>query len=325
MTPQSMAEGAITIVRTCAAVTAGEQVLIVTDVAVPAEVADALAVAAAAAGGTPVTVTMPRPDRPGAEPPPVVAAAMKEAAVILAPTSLSIFHTEAARRACTAGARMLAISECRVETLTRGGITADFTVQAEVAERLARRLAGEQLELRTPGGTRLHVRLGGRAAVANTGIVRGRGARSGVPTIEAYVAPLEETADGVAVIDASIGALGLISEPVAITFEAGRAVAFDGGAQARALRDVVERVGSTTAFMLSEVGIGLNPQAQVVGRIIEDEGTYGTCHIALGSNSHFGGRLDVPFHLDMVMWMPDITVDGRTLMRVGRLVEEEAR
>jgi aminopeptidase len=322
MTLQPIAAGALTIVRTCAGVAPGEHVLIVTDVGVPSEVADALAFAVAAAGGTVITITMPRLDRPGAEPPPAVAAAMKESAVILAPTSLSIFHTKAARLACAAGARMLAISECRTETLTRGGITADFVAQAKVAEQLAGRMAGEELEVRTPAGTRLRARLGRRTAVANTGVVRGRGERSGVPTIEAYIAPLERTADGVAVIDGSIGALGLVSEPVAITFTVGRATAFDGGTQARALRDLVERTGSDTAFMLSEVGIGLNPKAKVVGRIIEDEGTYGTCHIALGSNSHFGGRLDVPFHLDMVMWTPDITIDGRPLMRAGRLVEE---
>lgn len=321
----SMAAGALTIVRTCAAVAPGEDVLIVTDVAVPPEVAEALAFAASAAGGTPSTLTMPRPDRPGAEPPRLVAEAMKHADVVLAPTSLSIFHTEAARNACAAGARMLAISECRAETLAGGGITADFAVQAGVAERLARRLVGKDLVLCTPAGTRLRTKLDDRAAVANTGLVTRPGARSGVPTIEAYVAPLEGTAEGVAVIDASIGILGLVSAPVTITFRAGRAVAFDGRSQAHALRDLVERVGSADAFMLSEVGIGLNPQARVVGRIIEDEGTYGTCHIALGSNVHFGGRLDVPFHLDMVMWTPDILVDGRALMEGGRLVEEATR
>ena len=58
------------------------------------------------------------------------------------------------------------------------------------------------------------------------------------------------------------------------------------------------------------------------GRIIEDEGAYGTCHVALGSNVHFGGTLRAPLHLDMVMWEPRLVVDGRVLMDQGRLVEE---
>ena len=317
-----MAAGAMTVVRTCAAVAPGEHVLILTDTAVPPEVAEALAFATAAVGGTPVVLTMPRPERPGAEPQALVAEAMKRAQVVLAPTSLSVFHTEASRNASAAGVRMLAISECRAETLVRGGITADFTGRAPVAERLARLLSGQRLELRTPAGTRLSMGLGGRAGVANTGLATRPGVRSGLPTIEAYVAPLEGSADGVAVVDASVAVLGLVSAPIAIGFKGGRAVTFDGGAQARALQDLVKQVGHTEARMLSEVGIGLNPQARVVGRIIEDEGTYGTCHVALGSNVHFGGRLDVPFHLDMVMWTPDVVVDGRPLLTGGRLVEE---
>ena len=324
MNLSSMAAGAMTVVGTCAAVAPGEHVLILTDTAVPRGVADALAFAAAAVGGIPVILTMPRPERPGAELPPLVAEAMKRADVILAPTSLSVFHTEASRGAGAAGARMLAISECRAETLIRGGITADFTGRAPVADGLARALSGEQLELRTPAGTHLTVRLGGRAGVANTGLATRRGARSGLPTIEAYIAPLEGTADGVAVVDGSVAVLGLVSAPIAIRFVEGCAVAFDGGAQARALQDLVEQVGHANARMLSEVGVGLNPRARVVGRIIEDEGAYGTCHVALGSNTHFGGRLDVPFHLDMVMWLPDIAVDGRPLLTGGRLVEEAA-
>jgi 2,5-dihydroxypyridine 5,6-dioxygenase len=325
MNLSSMAAGAMTVVRTCAAVSPGEHVLILTDTAVPREVAEALAFTTAAVGGIPVVLTMPRPERPGAEPPALVAEAMKRAGVVLAPTSLSVFHTKASRDASAAGSRMLAISECSLETLAGGGITADFVGRAPVAERLAHQLSGQRLELRTPGGTHLIVGLGGRQGIANTGLATRPGVRSGLPTIEAYVAPLEGSADGVAVVDASVAVLGLVSTPIAIGFKEGRAVTFNGGAQARALQDLVEGVGHMDARMLSEVGIGLNPQAHVVGRIIEDEGTYGTCHVALGSNLHFGGRLDVPFHLDMVMWTPDIVVDGRPLLTAGRLVGEDPK
>lgn len=325
MSVLSLTGGALKVVRTCAAVQPGEHVLIVTDTGVPYEVAEALACAAAAAGGTPLTLTMPCLGRPGEEPPALVAEAMKRAQVVLTPTSLSVFHTEAVRNACAAGARVLAISECREDTLSRGGIEADFPGLATVAEALARRLMGDRLELHTPAGTHLEMRLGGRAAVANTGLATRPGSRSGVPTVEAYIAPLEGTAEGVAIVDASVAVLGLVAAPIVVRFVRGRAEAFDGGTPARALEGLVRRAGHINAAMLSEVGIGLNPEARVVGRIIEDEGTYGTCHIALGSNTHFGGRLDVPFHLDMVMWAPDIAVDGRPLLADGRLVEEADR
>jgi leucyl aminopeptidase (aminopeptidase T) len=317
-----MAAGALKVVKTCAGVQPGELVLIVTDGAVPHQVGEALTFAAIAAGATPITLTMPRPSRPGVEPPAPVAEAMKRSNVILAATSLSVFHTEAVRSACASGARMLAISECREDTLIRGGIEADFVTRGPVAEVLARRLSGDRLEVRARGGTHLVMEINGRDAVANTGLATRPGARGGLPTIEAYIAPVEGTAEGMAVIDASLAVLGLVSSPIRIRFAAGRAEAFDGGPQAAALAAILEAADHPNAFMLSEVGIGLNPQARVVGRIIEDEGTYGTCHVALGSNIHFGGRLSVPLHLDMVMWAPDVIVDGRRLVQGGRLVEE---
>jgi leucyl aminopeptidase (aminopeptidase T) len=308
-----LAAGATKIVRTCAAVRAGETVLVLTDVGVSPRVAEALAFA----------VTMPRPRRPGDEPPPLVAAAMTRAEVILAPTSLSIFHTDACRAACEAGTRILAISECSEETLTRGGIEADFPAHAAVAERLAGRLRGERLEVRTPGGTDLVVSIDGRRAVVNSGMADRPGVRMGMPTIEAYIAPVEGTAEGRLVVDASLGVLGLVTAPIGIRVTQGRARSFEGGPQAAALSAIVAGAGSADAFMLAEVGIGLNPGARVVGRIIEDEGAYGTCHVALGSNVHFGGTLQASLHLDMVMREPRITVDGRVLMDRGRLVEEE--
>ncbi len=322
MSLSAMAAGAMTVVRQCAAVSPGEHVLILTDDGMPRAVPDALAFAAASLGGVPVVVVMPRRQRPGQEPPPLVADAMKRAQVILAPTSVSVFHTQASRAAAACGARMLALSECREETLVRGGIQADFRARAEVAARLAGQLRGEVLELSTPAGTRLRSCIGGRTAVANTGLAHRPGERSGLPTIEAYVAPLEGTTEGVVVVDASGGTIGLVPVPVVIQIREGRAVEFGGGPQARTVEGLVAQVGHRDAAMLSEVGIGLNPRAEVVGRIIEDEGTYGTCHVALGSNSHFGGRVEVPFHLDLVMWRPDVSVDGRVLMRRGRLVEE---
>jgi len=322
MNLSTMALGALKVVRTCVGIQPGEQVLILTDLGVSPRVAEALAFATTMSGATVITMTMPRLRQPGLEPAPLVAEAMKRANVILAPTSLSIYHTEAVKAACDAGARTLVISECREETLVQGGIEADFAARAPVAEALAQSLSGKELELHTPGGTDLVVELAGRAGVANTGIYTRSGTRGGMPTIEAYIAPLEGTASGIAVIDASLSILGLVASPIAIRFAHGRAEAFDGGAQAKSLEEILKDVGHENAFMLSEVGVGLNPRARVVGRIIEDEGTYGTCHIALGSNIHFGGKLSAPLHLDMVMWNPDIVVDGRPLLRGGRLIED---
>ena len=61
---------------------------------------------------------------------------------------------------------------------------------------------------------------------------------------------------------------------------------------------------------VAEFGIGLNPRAKVTGNILEDEKAKGTSHIAFGNNRSFGGRVEVPSHLDFVFFQPRIMVDG---------------
>ena len=46
----------------------------------------------------------------------------------------------------------------------------------------------------------------------------------------------------------------------------------------------------------------------------------GTCHVALGSNAFFGGRVQVDLHLDGVIRTPTITIDSAALLEAGRIV-----
>src|SRR5687768_10993376 len=95
--------GARRVVETGAAVKAGETVVVLTDTGRSPRVAQALAVAVAEAGATPVVVTMP-PLPSGVEPPPPAAAALAAADVILTPTTGAVYHTRAVAAAAEAGA-----------------------------------------------------------------------------------------------------------------------------------------------------------------------------------------------------------------------------
>jgi leucyl aminopeptidase (aminopeptidase T) len=75
-------------------------------------------------------------------------------------------------------------------------------------------------------------------------------------------------------------------------------------------------------YRLSELGIGLNPFAKLVGIPLIDEGALGTAHIALGLNYTFGGAIkDAKAHIDFVFRDPTILLDGVTIMRNGALLE----
>ena len=46
----------------------------------------------------------------------------------------------------------------------------------------------------------------------------------------------------------------------------------------------------------------------------------GTVNIVLGNNDSMGGKVNVPIHLDEVIKEPTVYLDGREIMRSGKLL-----
>ena len=116
MTEDLVERGAEKLVAVNARVKPGESVIVVTDDAVTG-VAARLARAAGAAGAQVTTCHMSARFSDGQEPPPPVAAAMLEAAIIFSPVSVSITHTRAMRAALNAGARAVLLTAYTEEFL----------------------------------------------------------------------------------------------------------------------------------------------------------------------------------------------------------------
>jgi 2,5-dihydroxypyridine 5,6-dioxygenase len=315
---------ALKIVRECAAVAEGEHVAIVTDSPQPTSIALLLFDAVEEAGGVPLMLRMPELERPGSDLPPAASSALLHVDVVLAPTSKTVYHSPGVQDACRGRghARFIALSECDEETLVHGGINADFValhpIAAAVAERLHR---GAHLHLTTPGGTRLEASIAGRGGGLIGGLSHEPGSMVGLPAVEAYTAPVEASVDGEIVVDASCsGGIGLIrGEPIRVRIEGGKATTIRGGRAAEELAALLDADGDTRARQVAEIALGLNPACRITGRIIEDEGKYGTCHVGLGSNVFIGGVNDAPVHIDLVQLTPTMVVDGETIMSAGEL------
>jgi len=312
--------GAQKIIQMCMAVRPGERLLIVTDSGISPRIARALALAGAEAGAA-VTVLSTVPlQNPGGEPTPEVAAAMLESDVILAPTSRTLYHSQAALAACGKGARLLALTELTEEAMCSGGIEADFVGLRPRVERVREAFEkGHRVRVTAPGGTDLTLSIAGRQPHVCSGLCIDAGRRMGFPDVEVFIAPLEAETDGVLVVDASATGIGLMDAPVRIVVEKGAATSIEGGQKAAEIRDILARTGDPRAYTLAELALGLNDCARVIGKIIEDEGTYGTGHFALGSNAFFGGENPAPIHFDMVYWKPTVEIDGVVLMKDGEL------
>ena len=72
---------------------------------------------------------------------------------------------------------------------------------------------------------------------------------------------------------------------------------------------------SRNARNVGELGIGLNPKAEVVGNMLEDEKAFRTCHFAIGSN--YDEDAPALIHLDGLVSRPTIVASkagGRELV-----------
>jgi leucyl aminopeptidase (aminopeptidase T) len=313
--------GARVLVDTCGNVKAGEDVLVIAE-------ADRLGVAQPVASvaserGADVVLAIMRPrSAHGEEPPAPILAAMQRADVIYSVTKYSLFHTEARRSAVRAGARFLNMVDYDEQMLIQGGLEADFLALQPVAEQLGEILTeGRHLHVTTPAGTDIVLDISGRAAVPQLGTSREAGRTSAPPNIEAAVSPLEGSGDGIVVVDGSIPhpSIGVIEHPIHLTVREGRIVHIAGGRQAEALQNLLSGAGDDSVYVVAEASFGLNPCSRLCGKMLEDEGAYGTFHFGWGDNTSFGGHNRAPMHLDTVCLSPTVTVDGVVVMEDGEL------
>lgn len=310
-----MTKGAKTLVDVCTKIKAGEQVLIVTDM-VKVNIAKAIAaVAKERQAEVIISVMIPR-KRSGEEPPASVAAAMQKADVVFTPVSYSVTHTQAVKNAASSGARIIVMTDFTEDMMIGGGIEANFDELKPICRKVANALGeGKKIRLTTPGGTDLKMDATGRRGNALYCVVE-PGEFSTVVTVEANTSPLEGTANGKIIADASIPYLGIgvLHEPVRVDVEKGFITRIEGGLQANILRKDLESQKDKNAFNIAEIGLGLNPMCKMCGLMLEDEGVMGTAHIGIGTSITLGGNIKTSCHYDLIMWRAKVEVDGKVII-----------
>ena len=317
MTTDLVRAGVRKLVEVNARIRSGEAVVIVTD-GTMRSIGELVRQTATDAGAHVTTCVIALRDQDGQEPPPPVAAAMREAAVIFSPVSVSITHTQAMRAALDAGARAILMTAYTEEILTSPALLeTDFEAQAAVCRRYGEEMnRGTDVRLTSPRGTDLRFSIEGRYANVLTNIPES-GELAPVPDIEVNVVPVTGTAEGVLIADASIPyiGIGVLDEPITCQVERGFITSLHGGPQADVIRAALDAHGDRNCFNVAELGIGLNPNASLTGRMLDDEGVIGTIHIGIGTSHTLGGEVIAPTHYDLLMWDPTIEIDGRVVQR----------
>ena len=310
------------IVHTCMGLQSGEKFLVVVDEPL-SHARDALLIEAIKAGPAEVwSYTFPNASRPFSEYPSSLLTLFTQVdAVVLLLASMDPPNE---LPAWNAGKGVILNGKARAgwgafidQSILDREMSADYEQIAEFTLSLAEQLRGSSnAHVTTALGTDLRMSLAGREWKVDTGKLRGQGVYGNLPAGEIYIAPNEDSAEGVLVIDKSLPGL-LLSQPVKLFFEKGRVVHIEGGEGARYLEDAIARHGDT-AGVIAELGIGTNPMARLQGNIITDEKVLGTIHIAIGRNDFIGGRNMASTHIDGVVSQPNLEIDGNLLIDHGK-------
>jgi leucyl aminopeptidase (aminopeptidase T) len=309
------------IIHTCMGLQRGEKILVVVDEPL-GHARDALLAEAVKIGPAELwNYTFSNTSRPLSEyPPQLLTLATQVDAVILLLASMDS-ATElpawvAGREAIRKGTARAGLGAFIDQSILDRELSADYEQIAAFTLALAEQLRGSSTaRVTTALGTDLHLSLAGREWRTDTGILRGQGVFGNLPAGEIYIAPIEDSADGVLVVDKCLPGL-LLSEPVKLVFERGRVTHIEGGAGAEYLQKVIAQHGDATR-VIAELGIGTNPMARLQGNIITDEKVLGTIHIAIGRNDFIGGTNIATTHIDGVVSQPTLVLDGKVLIDNG--------
>lgn len=185
-----------------------------------------------------------------------------------------------------------------------------------------------RVEVRADDGTEWRAEIHGRPVLIDDGIISPEDIARGdvgnnIPAGEAFVAPLESTAEGrILFPHVSTQAFGNVRN-LLVEFREGRIIRFEadeGGDNFRRFLDA----NTGDKDRIAELGIGCNAGAEYTGgSIIIDEKILGTIHMAIGNNTGaYHGANKASSHLDMIKDMArgQLYVDGELVMDRGRPV-----
>ncbi len=305
------------IIKNNLALKSSEKFLVITDVETSV-IGKTFFDAGLSAGAESIYVIMRERTRHGEEPPEPVARAWEKCDVFIAPSKYSLSHTQARGRASAAGARGATMPNITEEVFRGGALSADCNKVGQLCEIMGRLMdRTAKVRITSKAGTDISFLIEGREVHRDTGLYLKHGDFGNLPAGEAYVAPVEGTAEGTLVFDGAIASVGLLKKPVKIKISEGFATEIAGGPEAKLFDNLLGAVKKREAYNIAEFGVGCNTSAHLTGNVLEDEKVYGTTHVALGDNSTFGGKVQAGVHLDGIMIEPTLHLDGKLAMKDG--------
>src|SRR3989344_422002 len=180
---------------------------------------------------------------------------------------------------------------------------------------------GREIRIKTERGTDFIASIKGRYGISLDGDYKNKIRGGNMPAGEVYIAPVTGSVNGKIVIDGSSrnekGTM-IIEPPITLTVKQSQILKIEGGKEALVLEETLNLAKKmakrpSNISKIREIGIGINPNIDIVGSMVVDEKAMNTGHIAIGSNYWFGGDIFTFLHLDQVFRNPEIFIDGKKL------------
>lgn len=237
--------------------------------------------------------------------------------ILISITHFSTSHTSFRRLLTKIGTRYVSMPLFESSMLL-GPLDVDYEKMNHLGERIKDALQGkEEIRVLSQSGTELKFSIKEREAIIDGGLLWKKGDFGNLPAGEVFLAPVEGSCNGI--LSIKVMEKSYLKKPLIATIKEGMVVSLTGDEEGRKrLEGIFAK--HNLARNIAEFGIGINDKASNPINILEAEKILGTCHIAFGNNSGFGGNVSVPFHEDYVIFHPTVNVSSKMISEHGKII-----
>jgi leucyl aminopeptidase (aminopeptidase T) len=211
------------------------------------------------------------------------------------------------------------------EMFTQGGMSADFiAIKKKMGEMAPVMRRKRIVNVKSTSGTNVTFEVNWREwKLDDNGICNRPRMLTNLPAGKIFTLPREGTMNGTIVIDGSWDS-AIVDEPVVLQIEDGLVIDVKGGTAAAQIRqafgEAAKRLRSKeqeNVWTVAEFGFGMNPNARLMGNVLEDEKRLGTAYFSIGDNTRLGGTAAVGIHISGVLETPSIWLDETPIVEDG--------
>lgn len=261
------------------------------------------------------------------EPPKGLSAAMKESNAILFLTSdVAMMFSKSLKSLLEEEKKIMFIPYISEENMMR--LLPDSSEEVIELKKTTKKVAQlvdecHEARITSPEGTDIKMTFGNYRTNCSTGVLEpgmGFGGRMDfLPGGQVSRVPNDNSAEGVVVVDRSIAApeYKALYEPIKFSVEKGDVFEITGGADAKNLKRYFEKLGDSSVYHVTELGIGLNPRCKFAGISgpIEDTHTLGCVSMAFGCDIHIGGTVKGKIHNEGTLANPSLRLNSKTVIQ----------